>query len=172
MPRLPEVPIPGYEGFYLINTAGRITSLARTVRRSTGEMHLPRRTLRHIPDRYGSPYVTLANSAGVHRRCSVAVLVLETFTGPRPEGAVAHNLSDKKQDVAHRNLIWASHEVLAALKKDGGGHWRSGYCQNTGCSRAVRSKGLCGPCGHPGGPHVFRSMRSGQRRLARKRKVG
>lgn len=58
----------------------------------------------------------------VKRSYSVAIMVLETFSGPRPEGCTASHLNGVCQDNRITNLVWESHKDNCARKKEHGTH--------------------------------------------------
>lgn len=70
------LPIPGYEGLYLVSDLGRVWSEPRNTTRG-GLMKLGRHP-------YGYPQVEL-NRNGVHKRWGVHQLIMLAFVGPCPE---------------------------------------------------------------------------------------
>lgn len=85
-------PVVGYEGFYEVSDQGRVRSVDRTILKRDGITYLLRgRVLRQGITPSGYPKV-LPSRDGVQVTLAVHGLVLEAFTGPRPEGMEAcHN---------------------------------------------------------------------------------
>jgi AraC-like DNA-binding protein len=93
------LPVPGYEGFYVVSDQGRVASL----RHSDGPRAAPY-VLR--PSMWcGRPTVNLSGGRPV-RRASVARLVLEAFVGPCPKGMECCHANDVPTDNRLENLRW------------------------------------------------------------------
>lgn len=89
--------IPTWEGRYEVSTLGRVRSL----------IHAPKILKQSIY--HGYPGVVLSWVAQSRKRCvNVAVLVLETFGGPRPEGYECAHLNGNKDDSRFENLAWVT----------------------------------------------------------------
>src|SRR5699024_9726058 len=71
---------------------------------------------------------------GVAYRYRVHVLVLETFTGPRPEGLEARHLNGNPGDNRVGNLEWNTHSVNM-LDKARHGTFRNQHTEKTHCHR-------------------------------------
>lgn len=56
----------------------------------------------------GYPFVTLRNGVGRKWPQRVHLLVLEAFTGPRPNGWVANHINAKRDDNRIENLEWVT----------------------------------------------------------------
>lgn len=77
--------VPGWEGFYAVSNMGRVKSLARSVRRPSGNTTVPERELKFYVSTDGYHVVKLARDA---KKTSMRVhrLVLEAFVGVCPDG--------------------------------------------------------------------------------------
>jgi len=106
--------IPGYGGHYRASSLGRIKSLPRIVRKrhqhgkimsqKYGEQILfPQK-----PDRDGYFHVHLSVD-GVKINRTVHRLVLEAFTGPRPDGMESCHNNSNPTDNRPENLRWDTH---------------------------------------------------------------
>ncbi|MCS5478726.1 HNH endonuclease [Corynebacterium sp. YIM 101645] len=105
--------IPGWEGYYFASDKGRVLSAYRQDGRGLNMG----RVLITSTDVKGYPLVTLYRYGVPHTR-RVHVLVLETFTGPRPEGMEARHLNGNKTDNRVDNLAWGtrSENTLDAVR--------------------------------------------------------
>lgn len=107
--------IPGWEGFYEVDTDGNVYSLSRVVWRSDGvRQTLRARKLRPARSgRCGYPSVVLIRD-GVKRTWCVHRLVALTFLGSPPAGCeVLHNDGDPLNNRAS-NLRYGTHAENAA----------------------------------------------------------
>lgn len=92
-------PVVGMEGRYEVSSRGDVRSVrTRKIRALTVSdkgyytLKLPRLT----PGRTWKTY-------------KVHILVLEAFTGPRPDGLIARHLNDVKLDNRAENLVWGTY---------------------------------------------------------------
>ena len=102
--------IAGFEGFYEISDRGRVRSLDRIVGGPLGPNTriFPGKLLQPVIMKIGYQKVSLRNGARTQQRY-VHELVLETFIGPRPQGAVARHFPDAcKTNNAVNNLCWGA----------------------------------------------------------------
>ena len=100
------LPIPDWEDFYQVSDWGRIKSLARTRVDNGAIKHYPERILKQGFN--GRAVVCLA-AEGRRRSAAVSVLVLETFVGPRPSGAIARHFPDPDPfNNILTNLSWST----------------------------------------------------------------
>src|SRR5438309_620970 len=96
--------IPGWPG-YKVSSNGRVKSVDRVLsdgRLCGGAM------LKGAPDKDDYLYVSLCDGPR-RRRIAVHVLVLEAFTGPRPDGQEARHGPGGRQDNRTVNLRWGTH---------------------------------------------------------------
>ena len=99
--------VPGYEGRYIVSDHGNMWSV------------LAWKPLRHHLDRHGRPSVKL--SRNYHRRATyVSSLVLEAFTGPRPDGKECSHLDGDPLNNHISNLVWETREENMARKLEHG----------------------------------------------------
>lgn len=118
-------PVVGHEGFYEVSDKGSVKSLPRSFDRKDGKpFRLSGKTLKPERNKDGHLRVTLAK-CGQNRRVFVHVLMLEAFTGPRPEGYVACHWNDIPDDNRIENLRWGTHE------DNGDDMVRNGTARNT-----------------------------------------
>ena len=96
--------LPGYEGIYEVSDLGDVRSLDR--RDSRGN-RIAGRVLRQFRDAGGYHMVNLSVNGHFDRRM-VHQLVLETWSGRRPDGLVARHLNDDKDDNRLVNLRWGT----------------------------------------------------------------
>lgn len=100
------MPVPGFEGLYEASDLGRVRSLDRTTAdkrkaRILGRVLAP---LRHTG---GYARVMLWKGGAAHQTY-VHKVVLESFTGARPEGLQVAHCNGVKQDNRLANLRWAT----------------------------------------------------------------
>ena len=111
------LPIAGYKGLYEASDLGRVRSLDRIQRSRWGTPRQWRgRILRPVATTSsGYLQVTLYSGGDSPSRerqsvLSVHVLVLEAFSGPRPEGCEARHLDGDRHNNAAANLAWGTPE--------------------------------------------------------------
>lgn len=98
-------PIVGHEGAYEVSDHGRVRSLDRIV-------HFPDGRKRRAAGRQLKPWLTTGYpTVGIpgrdrNRKVFVHVLVLESFVGPRPDGAACCHNDGNKQNNHLINLRW------------------------------------------------------------------
>ena len=98
--------VPGWPA-YKVSSRGRVKSVPR--RLANGRDH-GGTELTQTPDRDGYLYVTLHDGGRPPRRVHVAVLVLEAFDRPKPEGMEAcHGRDGHQVNWWPSNLRWGTH---------------------------------------------------------------
>ena len=100
-------PVIGYEGFYEASNQGRVRSVVRTVAfgRKGGERNVGGVILKPVFGSRGYPVVNLTKP-GSRRQLFLHKVILEAFTGGRPEGMeCCHNNGDTS-DARLENLRW------------------------------------------------------------------
>ena len=101
-------PVLGYEGFYEVSDQGRVRSLDQSVRVGHGAFRTRRgRMLKQRISSGRYPGVTLSRNSKI-RPTHVHVLVLEAFTGPRPDGMHVCHINDICTDNRLVNLRWGT----------------------------------------------------------------
>lgn len=121
----------GFEAAYEVSDLGRVRSLARIARRRTGDFPVPARVLTgEIEAKSGYRRYKL-QWKGERRVVRVHVLVLETFTGPRPspEHEGCHGDGDPSNNRLS-NLRWDTSE---ANKRDMVRHGNHHATKRTRC---------------------------------------
>lgn len=101
--------IPGYEGLYQVSSLGRVKSLQRYIRYSTGRVQLlPERILKNSQQSTGYYTVGLYDSNHKSKTLSVHRLVATTFLdNPNNLPEVNHSDGDKSNN-AVTNLEWCT----------------------------------------------------------------
>lgn len=93
--------IPGHEGAYEVSNLGRVRSLDRVVRKTTGPARYRGRVLRPARRTRGSYLSVVLADAGELRPWLIHELVAVAFIGPRPGGAwIAHDDGDPTNNTA------------------------------------------------------------------------
>lgn len=109
-------PIPGYDGWYEINTEGQIRSW-----KNYG--HAKRKTpkiLRQVVDKVGRAYVSLSLRPCVSQWEKVSRLVVSTFLGEIPDGAFVYHKNGDTLDNSVGNLgVASSEEAYVKMNKRG-----------------------------------------------------
>lgn len=101
-------PVVGFEALYEVSDKGSVRSIPREFIRSNGKpFKLNGRTLKPERNKDGHMRVALANRGNITRKF-VHVIMLETFIGPRPEGAVSCHWNDIGDDNRLENLRWGT----------------------------------------------------------------
>ena len=100
--------IPGFEGRYKVSSEGGVRSEPR--RYAGGRILKPRLT-RYNPAKGETPYkvVRLYPGDGTFTDMLVHIAVLETFTGPRPDGLEGRHLDGDSFNNRRENLAWGTH---------------------------------------------------------------
>lgn len=106
--------VKGYEDHYLVSSFGRIKAKLRVVRFASRwgtmtERTFPERIL--VPSDVGGRMAVWLHKNGKAKLCSVHILVLEAYTGPRPAPNIegCHEDGDFKNN-RHDNLRWDTHK--------------------------------------------------------------
>lgn len=103
----------GYEGLYEVSNQGRVRSLQRRIRHSSGNATQPlsgRVLSAGANDKYGHLRVCL-NREGCRKSFLVHRLVLEAFVGPCPDGKIGRHFPDRSPaNNCLDNLQWGTHE--------------------------------------------------------------
>lgn len=125
------LPIAGYEGYYEVSDLGRVRSLTRRIpHKRLGFKTYPGRIMRcRVADRY--LMVKLCRD-GVESHRYVHHLVLEAFSGMRPDGMHGCHRNDIRTDNRLTNLYWGSPSQNAHDKT------LNGNCHNANKTRCVR----------------------------------
>lgn len=99
------LPVLGHEGAYEVSDHGKVRSIDRIIRHSTGHSHKVRgKLLTPWADRKGYLRVGLPN----RRRAAVHQLVLEAFVGVCPPLLVGCHANDNPVDNRAVNLRWGT----------------------------------------------------------------
>lgn len=104
------LPVPGYEGRYIVSDRGRVAGLR----------HSAPWILRHYPSG-GRPQVTLSRSREDTQKFGVGTLVLLAFVGPRPDGMQCCHENDDPWDNRLENLRWDTQRANSADALRNGG---------------------------------------------------
>jgi len=102
--------LPGYEGYYEVNSAGQI----RSVERYLGRQKRPSKIL--SPYKHGKYWRVDLYKDGKRSRIKVHTAVLRAFRGPCPKNKQARHLNDIKSDNRLCNLkygTWAQNHLDA-----------------------------------------------------------
>lgn len=105
-------PVVGYEGRYMVSDRGRVLSLGST---TSGRRILSQSTSGSV----GYMSVALYRGDGKKTTRTVHTLVLEAFTGAKPEGCVGRHLDGDHLNNRSSNLSWGTQE---ANMQDAVGH--------------------------------------------------
>ncbi len=101
--------IPGYVGFYQVSNEGRVRSLIRLLPSAIEQgIRREKLILAFGKNKQGRLQVTLCKE-GFTKRFQVHRLVLETFTGPAPEGTECRHLDGDHTNNHEGNLVWGTH---------------------------------------------------------------
>ncbi len=141
------VSVVGFEGLYEVSELGRVRSLDRIV--FTLGRHRVRkgRVLTPVFGRRGYQRVMLTDGL-LRNNCSVHLLVLGAFVGPRPEELETRHLNGDPGDNRLENLAYGT---IAENAADRVGHKTSAGIRNANCRlsnedviamRAARADGL------------------------------
>lgn len=145
------LPIPGYEGLYLVSNHGQIESLPRTTTRGG--------ILKHIIDKRGYHHVTLTRN-GKQKHFAVHQLVMLAFTGAPEDG---HEIRHLDGDLANNYWEPGTEEETRAI---GGNLLYGSHAENMadmtahGTGLATARETHC-PKGHEYTPENTRSRKRG-----------
>lgn len=121
---------------YEVSSRGRVRSVDRTIsKKGQGTARLKGRVLKPWVGSSGYEQVYLSN----RNAWMVHHLVLEAFSGPRPEGQEVRHLNGNRLDNSAGNLEWASHLVNMRDRRTHG-TWYKGM--KTHCPRGHLMSGL------------------------------
>ena len=115
------LPIPGYEGFYEVSSAGKVRSIARKVPHGLGNAYrnVKERILSSSPANNGYPSVMLSKE-GKKKLCTVHKLVMLAFAGPCPDGLEIAHADGNRLNSRLENLRYATRrENVADAVKHG-----------------------------------------------------
>lgn len=146
---LPVLGFPDYE----VSDRGRIRSLDRCVRQSTGSVRFFKgQILSAPPTKKGYLHTNLVNPAGIAKSVYVHQIVLFAFVGPRPDGMEVRHKNGKKSDCLLSNLCWGTKLENAADREKHGTHHRGEKSAtaklNDAKVRAIRAEYALGRCSH------------------------
>ncbi len=85
-----------------------------------GRVRMIGRRVRSPKPRVNGYYYVSINQRGVIKSWSVAVLVLEAFVGPRPDGFDASHRDNDRGNNRLDNLLWETHAANCQRKRDHG----------------------------------------------------
>jgi len=109
--------IKGYEGYYEVSTFGQVRSLDRKVLyRGDGSMQKVKGRMMSKQCVGEHVFVGLSKEHKQRQR-RVSVLVLETFTGLRPDGMEVSHINKDPLDNRLANLLWVKKRSAASCKK-------------------------------------------------------
>lgn len=100
--------IRGYEGRYQVSDFGRVRSMERFVQCNARPRRVRERVLKQCINKRGYRFVTLSAYSRRDPRL-VHQLVLEAFTGDRPDGMESRHLDGNPANNAVSNLCWGTH---------------------------------------------------------------
>src|SRR5580704_2133130 len=100
-------PVVGLEGLYEVSDKGKVKSLSRIVKHSSGgEKRLRQRILK--TDKAGRYAQCNLRKEGMTFTMKVHWLVMEAFVGPRPDGMETRHLDGDYQNPQLNNLIYGT----------------------------------------------------------------
>lgn len=103
-------PVLGYESFYEVSDQGRVRSLDREVpHRKSGFLRLRGRVLVENGSHAGGYRQVMLSNGGKLVARKIHRLVLESFVGPKPEGAEARHVDGNPANNRLTNLCWGTH---------------------------------------------------------------
>ena len=114
------LPVPGFEGWYEVSSAGRVRSLHTSALR----------VLSQTQDRSGHMRVTLYRDGKAHPGKLVHQMVAGAFLGPRPDGFVCRHLNGNPTDNRPENLAWGTY---SQNELDSVQHGTHGMASRTHC---------------------------------------
>lgn len=119
-------PVIGLETQYEVSNLGRVKSLPRTVARASGAYKRGERIIGGKAMSSGYPIVNLGGRVRyIHH------LVLEAFSGPRPDGYEGCHNNGVRTDNRSENLRW---DTAAANQRDRVEHGTSNRGERCGCA--------------------------------------
>lgn len=159
-------PIPGYEGYYSVSSAGRVRSESRVITRVDGIKHPVReRILKTTPDTSGYPLVVLQRE-GVQRTKTVHSLVALAFLGTPPPGNHVRHKDGSRDNNCLENLEYGTH---GENMLDSVAHGTHIHARKESCNRGhlyVEGNMLSGPLKR--GLRVCRSCINARARIKKK----
>ncbi|WP_415649087.1 NUMOD4 motif-containing HNH endonuclease [Rhodococcus pyridinivorans] len=125
-------PVVGYEGYYEVSNKGRVRSVSRIIRLSSGGTRtVASRTLKPFGSKYGHLALKLSRDGEV-KNCRVHRMVLEAFVGPCPDGMEGCHNNGIADDNRLENLRW---DTSSENKLDTVSHGRHAMAIKTHCRK-------------------------------------
>ena len=119
--------IPGWEGYYQASDLGRVRSVDRVVRHSSGSLMVRKGVILRSYMAGGRFMVRLCKD-GVKRRAAIHQLVATTWIGPYPNGREVCHGPSGRTDHSADNLSYDTHRQNSLDRRRDGTH----------CGKAVR----------------------------------
>lgn len=112
-------PVSGYEGLYEVSNQGRVRSLDRTIKTSSGPRFFKGQIL--VPAKSGPKgYLMVRLSWPNRKKAYIHALVAEAFHGLRPSGMDCRHLDDDHLNNCANNLAWGTRkENMADARRNG-----------------------------------------------------
>lgn len=101
------LPVVGHEGSHEISDLGNIRSVDRIVLFPDGRKRFSKGRVLKTWQSNGYPYIKLGGTG--RRNSPIHTLVLEAFSGPRPEGWVACHADGDRGNPKAENLRWGTY---------------------------------------------------------------
>lgn len=118
-------PIPGYEGYYEVSSQGRVRSVDRVTELPCGQIRRYKGRILKLGT-HPKGHKTVSLYKGDKRRCTyVHTLVLETFIGPRPQGAESLHYDDNPANNHVENLRWGTRQENVSDMLRNGKHYQA-----------------------------------------------
>lgn len=103
--------VPGLEGYYEAHPDGFVRSMSRpALHGSSGKTRMTRAKVLGGESTHGGYTRLHLCVEGVRERRLLHAVILETFSGPRPDGYVARHLNGDPGDNRSENLAWGTYK--------------------------------------------------------------